>query len=452
MSYYSEEQIKKARSIDLLTYLQTYEPTELVHVRGNTYCTRDHDSLKISNGKWMWWSRGFGGNSALDYLIKVKGIQFLDAMSILSDEKVNIQHSGTERSEKPDDDVKRKLLLPERNVNEMTVIWYLVGRGIDYDIIKECIDDGLIFESEVYHNCVFLGFDESGKAAYASFRSSSDNSRFKGEAVGSDKRYSFRIEVKSNTIHQQLKLAYVIALEDGIVGKNLMNSRKLSKRPKSSKKDRIVKGFTEEEQALFVKALEEDRIPRHRNNYKNQLKIELYTGMRMGEINALKKEDIDFDRRIIHVRGTISKGLNERNYLKDSTKTDKGIRDIPMNDLVRPVLEEAIEKAPRNKYGLIFYDNNKKDVIATQQVNCYFKRLCHKANIDVRGQHALRHTFATRCIEAGIPAVVLKEWMGHTNIHITLDTYADVFNRMNNEAIKMFEKYTCAIKYVEKTT
>ena len=53
-------------------------------------------------------------------------------------------------------------------------------------------------------------------------------------------------------------------------------------------------------------------------------------------------------------------------------------------------------------------------------------------------------------LTAGIPAVVLKEWMGHTNIHITLDTYADVFNRMNNEAIKMFEKYTCAIKYVEK--
>ena len=83
----------------------------------------------------------------------------------------------------------------------MAVIWYLVGRGVDYDIIKECIDNGLIFESEVYHNCVFLGFDENGKAAYASFRSSRDDSRFKGEAVGSDKRYSFRIEAKSNTIH-----------------------------------------------------------------------------------------------------------------------------------------------------------------------------------------------------------------------------------------------------------
>ena len=81
--YYTEEQIIKARSIDLLTYLQTYEPIELGHVRGNTYCTREHDSLKISNGKWMWWSRGFGGSSALDYLIKVKGQKFMEAMKIL---------------------------------------------------------------------------------------------------------------------------------------------------------------------------------------------------------------------------------------------------------------------------------------------------------------------------------------------------------------------------------
>ncbi len=51
MAYYTEEQIRQARSMDLLTYLQIYEPTELIHVRGNTYCTREHDSLKISNGK-----------------------------------------------------------------------------------------------------------------------------------------------------------------------------------------------------------------------------------------------------------------------------------------------------------------------------------------------------------------------------------------------------------------
>ena len=199
--FYSEEQISKARSIDLLTYLQTYEPTELVHVRGNTYCTREHDSLKISNGKWMWWSRGFGGNSALDYLIKVKGMQFIDAMKILTTDDAEMHHPETKVCKKPEYDVERKLLLPEKSELSAKVMWYLTGRGIDIDIVKDCIDEGLIYESLPYHNCVFVGFDENGKEAYAFFRSSNEGERLMGEAVGSDKRYSFRIKANSNTIH-----------------------------------------------------------------------------------------------------------------------------------------------------------------------------------------------------------------------------------------------------------
>ena len=64
--------IEQARQIDLLSYLQRYEPSNLKRVAGNVYCTREHDSLKISNGKWYWWSRGIGGYSALDYLMKVQ--------------------------------------------------------------------------------------------------------------------------------------------------------------------------------------------------------------------------------------------------------------------------------------------------------------------------------------------------------------------------------------------
>ena len=188
--FYSEEQISKARSIDLLTYLQTYEPTELVHVRGNTYCTREHDSLKISNGKWMWWS-----------LIKVKGMQFIDAMKILTTDDAEMHHPETKVCKKPEYDVERKLLLPEKSELSAKVMWYLTGRGIDIDIVKDCIDEGLIYESLPYHNCVFVGFDENGKEAYAFFRSSNEGERLMGEAVGSDKRYSFRIEANSNTIH-----------------------------------------------------------------------------------------------------------------------------------------------------------------------------------------------------------------------------------------------------------
>ena len=127
MPYYTEKQIKQARSIDLLTYLQTYEPTELIHVRGNTYCTREHDSLKISNGKWMWWSRGFGGSSALDYLIKVKGIPFIRAMEILSAEMPDLRHSDTRRCNDPNHGGERKLLLPERSETNLEGIRMLPG-------------------------------------------------------------------------------------------------------------------------------------------------------------------------------------------------------------------------------------------------------------------------------------------------------------------------------------
>ena len=200
MPYYNEEQIIKARSIDLLTYLQTYEPTELVHVRGNTYCTRDHDSLKISNGKWMWWSRGFGGSSALDYLIKVKGMQFMDAMQILTNDSEPALNNAPALNESSQNKGTRKLLLPEKSENNLEVFRYLTDRGIDREIIKECIDGGLIYESLPYHNCIFVGFDESGKAAYACYRATTGE-RLIGEAVGSDKRYSFRIQRAGSTLH-----------------------------------------------------------------------------------------------------------------------------------------------------------------------------------------------------------------------------------------------------------
>ena len=200
LSYYTEEQIKKARSIDLLTYLQTYEPIELVHVRGNTYCTKEHDSLKISNGKWMWWSQGFGGNSALEHLIKVKGMQFTDAMKILTTDRELSLNNAKVLGESRQSKGNRKLLLPEKSETDLEVIRYLTSRGIDNEIIKACIDEGLLYESLPYHNCIFVGLDESGVAAYAFYRATTGD-RLMGEAAGSDKRYSFRINRAGSTLH-----------------------------------------------------------------------------------------------------------------------------------------------------------------------------------------------------------------------------------------------------------
>lgn len=183
--------IEQARQMDLLTYLRHYEPSNLKRVAGNVYCTAEHDSLKISNGKWYWWSRGFGGVSALDYLIKVKEYSFVEAVQTLTGEVGNwIPPPPAPKKDEP-----KELLLPKKNKNCDRVIQYLFGRGIDYQLIQECIADGIIFESADYHNAVFIGKDESGTPKYAACRGTI--SSFKRDASGSDKRYSFRILARS---------------------------------------------------------------------------------------------------------------------------------------------------------------------------------------------------------------------------------------------------------------
>ena len=197
MPYIPPEVVAQARQMDLLTYLKNYEPDELVHFGGNTYCTRTHDSLKISNGKWCWFSRGIGGKSALDYLIKVNGYSLTQAVErILGQAAVQPPVFAPTPKEKP----PKALCLPPASRCATHAVNYLMGRGIDPDLIDFCIRTGRLYESAPYHNVVFLGLDKYGKARYANLRGVS--SSFKGEASGSDKRFSFAIPAEdSQTLH-----------------------------------------------------------------------------------------------------------------------------------------------------------------------------------------------------------------------------------------------------------
>lgn len=257
-------------------------------------------------------------------------------------------------------------------------------------------------------------------------------------------RYMKSIINYSNSVieklHLQIKQAFKEGVRRGFITDNIMEIHEI-RRPKSNKPTKKVRGLTEEEQKLFTEALENYPIPKHGQHYKRQLLIELYTGMRMGEINALAPEDIDFNRSLIHVHKTVSTGLNNRSFISDTTKTDAGNRYVPINNLVKSILEESVSDMKSNPEGLIFYNHRRGSIINTSQVNSYFNRVAEKAGIDITGQHSLRHTFATRCIEAGITPVVLKTWLGHTDIHVTLDTYSDVFDRLNHKAISQFEGY-----------
>ncbi len=199
MPYILPEQIKELQKIDLLTYLQNYEPNELIHEGGNNYCTRTHDSLKISNGLWNWFSKGIGGKNAIDYLIKVKNYTFMEAIQILSENKININSFSVSNSEKQK---KNDIEIPKKARIFNIAKDYLINRGIAEDIIDECYKNNLIYQEENTNNVVFVGYDECNNIRYAGCRGTSEK-RFMKDANGSDKRYSFRLlaNATNNTIH-----------------------------------------------------------------------------------------------------------------------------------------------------------------------------------------------------------------------------------------------------------
>jgi len=183
MSGVSKEQIEKAKEWDLLTYLQAYEPHELKRSGPNEYCTVTHDSLKISNGMWCWNSTGIGGKTALDYLIKVRGLPFVRAVETLCG------NCPPPESERPKPKPRKPFELPKAASCPGAMVPYLQGRGIDAEIIAACMDAGILYESKKYQNCVFVGKDPRGVARFACLRGTRDN--FKLDVESSDKRYNF---------------------------------------------------------------------------------------------------------------------------------------------------------------------------------------------------------------------------------------------------------------------
>ena len=186
MQLIPKEDIQRAREMDLLTYLTYYEPGNLKHVSGNVFSTVEHDSLIINNGKWCWFSRQIGGKSALDYLIKVKGIPFRDAVERIIG-NITEPLPVVKQAESP----PKEFIMPELSNDTTRVSTYLASRGIDPEITKWCIDHKLIFETAKYGNVVFVGYDKQGNPKHGSMRSTT--TPYKGDVKGSDKRFAFRL-------------------------------------------------------------------------------------------------------------------------------------------------------------------------------------------------------------------------------------------------------------------
>ena len=191
--------LDELKKVDLVTYFRTIMPYELVKASANEYTTKTHDSLRMSNGLWNWCSKGVGGRNAIDYLMKTEQLEFNDAANLLLKQLQNKVPTIEQQPTKPKE---KHIIIPEKNTASDNVISYLKSRGIDEEIIKECIEKHLIYEEKHYHNAVFVGYDEFGNIKYAGCRSTNETI-FKQDATGSDKSYSFRLEsnTKTDTIY-----------------------------------------------------------------------------------------------------------------------------------------------------------------------------------------------------------------------------------------------------------
>lgn len=192
------EQLAEVKKIDLLTYLSNYEPNELVKLGNNDYVTRTHSSLHISNGMWCWWVKNIGGKTALDYLIKVEEMNFLDAALLIHECITNEKPQISKTYHKNDN---RYLRLPPSADSNENVIHYLTNvRCIDREIVDYYISLGMIYEARDDHAVIFLSYDDNKKPRYAFKRSICGNE--KRHLSGCDRSYSFSfVDKESSELH-----------------------------------------------------------------------------------------------------------------------------------------------------------------------------------------------------------------------------------------------------------
>ena len=193
-----KEIVRQAKQIDLLTYFMNNNPSELVKKGTGTYSLRSHDSVIISNGLWHRFSTNEAGRTALDYLIKVEKMTLQEAVKSILNKDIDTYIVPKIET----NNVPKQIVIPEKANTNNEVIEYLKNRGIDEDIILECINKKFIYQENRTNNVVFVGYDCNNNIKYAGCRSTNDK-KIMRDAKGSSKEFSFRLlsKIKNNSLH-----------------------------------------------------------------------------------------------------------------------------------------------------------------------------------------------------------------------------------------------------------
>lgn len=211
-------------------------------------------------------------------------------------------------------------------------------------------------------------------------------------------------------------------------------------KPKSDKQTKVVEALDINVQKAFTEYLNKASI--EDEPYKNIILIQMYMGLRIGEVLALSAKNIDLENKLLYVKRTL---INDKEFaiiLGNKTKTYAGNRTLPIPDFLVPIFEEQLKYANGNLHNLIFTTND--NYIRTSAINKELKRIFDeelKTSSKNISTHCLRHTYGTRCIEAGMTAVVLQRLMGHKDVTVTLNTYTSVFNKFKEDELEKVNNY-----------
>lgn len=211
-------------------------------------------------------------------------------------------------------------------------------------------------------------------------------------------------------------------------------------KPKSNKETKVVEALEINVQKEFTQYL--NKVSIEEQPYKNIFLIQMYMGLRIGEVLALSTENIDLENKLLQVKRTLTNDKEFAIILGNKTKTYAGNRTLPIPDFLALIFEEQLKYANENLHNLIFTTND--NYIRTSAINKELKRIFEeelKVSSKNISTHCLRHTYGTRCIEAGMTAVVLQRLMGHKDVTVTLNTYTSVFNKFKEDELEKVNNY-----------
>ena len=241
----------------------------------------------------------------------------------------------------------------------------------------------------------------------------------------------------NSTIRQTSMTMYGLfesAVENELILKNPMTKAVKCTTGKDSKPKRVL---TIDEQKLFLETV------RNSSNY-NQYAFLLQTGLRTGEMIGLKWSDIDFPKKILHVRRSMEYRYSVGEWKIGEPKSKSGYRDVPLTTEAIEILEDqkAKNKALKTvqmEFSDFVFLSRKGEPTKNSAYDSKLFYYCDKAGIPRFSMHTLRHTFATRCIEAGMRPKTLQTILGHSNISITMNLYVHVTDEEKMKELSSIE-------------